>query len=160
VGQGSAAFKEGQMENAIAAYTRAIAALPRPNHPDASTFLSNRAACHKNLGAHGAVIADCTASLQLNPSNWKVRYFCRLNLQPQTVDDVRSQTQVRRGYAYEATEKYALAHADMHACAANDPEARRVAARLAKVGWLISHFEHLRSVLASVRCAWKAERAV
>jgi tetratricopeptide (TPR) repeat protein len=71
--KGNAAFKEGQMENAIAAYTRAIAALPRPNHPDASTFLSNRAACHKNLGAHGAVIADCTASLQLNPSNWKAQ---------------------------------------------------------------------------------------
>lgn len=61
------------MEDAIAAYTWAIAALPHPNHPDASTFLSNRAACHKNLGAHGAVIADCTASLQLNPSNWKAQ---------------------------------------------------------------------------------------
>lgn len=70
---GNKAFKLGDMDAAIAAYTKAIEALPRKDHPKASTFYSNRAACYKNLSDFKAVVRDCTASLEVDPNNWKAR---------------------------------------------------------------------------------------
>ena len=42
--------------------------------------------CYKNLYDHKNVVADCTESLMIDPSNWKA--------------------QMRRGYAYQGLEKY------------------------------------------------------
>lgn len=61
------------MDGAIAAYTKAIESLPRKDHPKASTFYSNRAACYKNLSDFKNVVNDCTASLEVDPNNWKAR---------------------------------------------------------------------------------------
>ena len=70
---GNKAFKSGDMDAAIACYTKAIEALPRKDHPKASTFYSNRAACYKNLSDFKSVVRDCTASLEVDPNNWKAR---------------------------------------------------------------------------------------
>lgn len=69
--------------------------LPRPDHPEASKLFSNRALCYKNLSDHEGVIRDCTEALRLDKSNWKAA--------------------VRRGYAYQAVEKFALAVEDLNA---------------------------------------------
>lgn len=110
--EGNVHFKNGAIEAAILSYTEAIRVLPSDDHPDASTFYSNRAACHNNLGAYDAVVADCTRALSINPENWKA--------------------QMRRGYALEALEKFQLALEDLRAVAHRDQEARFAADRLAR----------------------------
>eukprot|EP01050_Picozoa_sp_SAG11_P028288 SAG11_NODE_7503_length_1136_cov_1.815815_2_plen_223_part_01 len=76
--EGNTFFKAGQTEEAIAAYTAAIALLPRPDHPEASKIYGNRAACHKNLGDHDKVIADCS-EVRSGPVSSRVfvRKLCR-----------------------------------------------------------------------------------
>jgi stress-induced-phosphoprotein 1 len=71
---GNKHFKGGMMENAIAAYTKAIEALPDPMHILGATFYSNRAACYKNLYDNKNVVADCTRALEIDPGTWKVRW--------------------------------------------------------------------------------------
>ena len=104
------------MERAIAAYTKAIGALPRKDHPKASVFYGNRAACHKNLSDYKATMNDCTAALEVDPSNWKA--------------------QLRRGYAHEGLasegqDKYwKPALDDFRAVSGYSADARKHAGRL------------------------------
>ncbi|KAJ3151588.1 TOM (translocase of outer membrane) complex component [Geranomyces variabilis] len=58
---GNTFFADRKYSQAIDLYSQAIAF-----KPDA-VFYSNRAACHSNLGNYDQVIADCTASLELDP---------------------------------------------------------------------------------------------
>lgn len=110
--EGNAYFKSGSMEKAIVSYTKAIEALPAADHVEGSVFYSNRAACYKNLGDYKSVVADCTSALQINATNWKA--------------------QMRRGFAYEALEKYELALDDLRKCGPWSAEARRSASRLTR----------------------------
>ena len=64
--QGNVFYKGGQIPEAIEAYTAAIKALPRDDHPEASKIYGNRAACYKNLYDYTNVIADCSSALKVS----------------------------------------------------------------------------------------------
>ncbi|KAL4402989.1 TOM (translocase of outer membrane) complex component [Malassezia pachydermatis] len=58
-GLGNKAYTDKKYEDAIAKYTKAIAAAP------SAVFFSNRAACYSNLGRPEKVIEDCNEALKL-----------------------------------------------------------------------------------------------
>jgi len=96
--QGNEHFKAGRMEEAMKAYSSAIA-LCDNNSPEgkvmASTIYCNRAAVNRQLYMHDEVISDCSIAIRLDPSN--VKAF------------------IRRAQSYEAVEKYATALEDFEA---------------------------------------------
>lgn len=87
-------FKTGDIEKAIAKYSAAISACknnPKENLIKADIY-GNRAACYRQLYNSKSVIADCTSALALNPNHVKAL--------------------IRRGQAFESTEKFKEALAD------------------------------------------------
>ncbi|KAK5136352.1 hypothetical protein LTR08_003478 [Meristemomyces frigidus] len=64
---GNKFYKEKQYEKAIAEYTKAIDA-----DPQASTYLSNRAAAYMAANRYGDALDDCKKSDDLEPNNAKV----------------------------------------------------------------------------------------
>ena len=112
----NAEYRRGMYEPAIQLYTDALAVLPeslKRTHPEVALILSNRAACHNQLQDYRQVIADTTAALDIDPVNLKAL--------------------MRRGFAYEAIERYPAALADMETVGRLAPrtsEAIRAAGRL------------------------------
>ena len=113
---GNAQYRNGMYEPAIDMYTSALAQLPehmRTSHPEVVLILSNRAACHNQLQDYRQVISDSSAALEIEPTNVKAL--------------------MRRGFAYEAIERYAPALSDMETVGRLAPRATdaiRAAGRL------------------------------
>ena len=75
--RGNEFFARQNYTAAIEEYTQAIELCPSgadasdENKEQLSIYFSNRAACHLMLAAYDATVADCTASLELQPNNPK-----------------------------------------------------------------------------------------
>ena len=112
---GNEKYRAGMYEEAIGLYTAALEQLPdhMRQHAEVVLILNNRAAAHNQLQNYRQVVVDTTAALELEPGNVKAL--------------------MRRGFAYEAIERYAPALADMEAVGRLAPravEAIRAAGRL------------------------------
>lgn len=70
--QGNAAFKNGEWEPAIDAYTKAIKCGQK--HKQLATFYKNRAAAYLKLEKYEQAIKDCDKSLELEPNEPKALY--------------------------------------------------------------------------------------
>jgi hypothetical protein len=70
--QGNAFFKQGQFEQARAAYTSGIEETCIPTEKTA--LLSNRAACHLELGDFSAAATDCRLVIDADPCHAKAHY--------------------------------------------------------------------------------------
>lgn len=92
--EGNEFFKKSQYEQAIEAYTQAIAcATPEDGTELLAAVYNNRAACHSQLHHHKKVAEDAGKALELQPNNVKAL--------------------TRRALALEALEKYKDALADV-----------------------------------------------
>jgi tetratricopeptide (TPR) repeat protein len=90
--EGDACFKNGMFDHAVSRYTEALKQLSRAAgdvHQERATWLNNRAAASMQIRDYDSVIRDCSEVLQLQSANVKAL--------------------VRRGLAYEQTEKLELA---------------------------------------------------
>jgi len=98
---GNRHFQKQEYDDAIAEYTAAIDIAPQ-DYADRAVYLCNRAACFLKKASHEAVIADCTAALQLAP-----RYTKAL---------------LRRAQAHESLHHYSQAQVDYHAALELEPD--------------------------------------
>ena len=102
--KGNAAFKAGELEEALVLYTRALELAQEG--PERATFLKNRAAVHLRQEQWKLAEKDCTAALQLVEGDPKALY--------------------RRCQAQEALEKFDLAYADAKAVHNADPSNKAI----------------------------------
>eukprot|EP01121_Diplochlamys_sp_Union-15-3_P003453 TRINITY_DN1333_c0_g2_i2.p1 TRINITY_DN1333_c0_g2~~TRINITY_DN1333_c0_g2_i2.p1 ORF type:complete len:286 (-),score=72.73 TRINITY_DN1333_c0_g2_i2:35-829(-) len=113
--QGNEAFKKALFEKAVDHYSRGIMASIVTNAPTEllCTLLNNRAACNLQLHNHKSVIQDCTEVLKHQPQNVK--------------------SLMRRGLAYEYTEKWKDALADLTKARELDPNAKQAADAITRI---------------------------
>ena len=102
--EGNSAFKAGNYEEALVKYSRALDLTEKES--DRSVYLKNRAAVHLKTENYQAVVDDCTASLEITPSDPKALY--------------------RRCQAYEALDKVELAYNDAKAVHNVDPKNKAI----------------------------------
>jgi tetratricopeptide (TPR) repeat protein len=100
--EGNTFFKQGQYGDAERCYAKAIGPLP-PGHSNLVPLLNNRAAARLKTGDYKGVISDCQ----------EVEAMCRRDFdydinseQLREAKDALSKALLRRGTAYEASEKY------------------------------------------------------
>jgi stress-induced-phosphoprotein 1 len=91
--KGDELYKNAQFEAAVAEYTKCINA--KPDNELLIKALSNRAACNKQISHFDGTIEDCSAVLELDPSNVKAL--------------------IRRAQAFEGVERYRFALQDVKA---------------------------------------------
>ncbi|XP_061176890.1 protein unc-45 homolog B-like [Saccostrea echinata] len=99
--EGNKFFKEGKIAEALDAYTRALGVIDIKDGEKA-VILKNRAACYLKEEDYQAVINDCTAALEVTPSDPKALY--------------------RRCQAYEQLGKVEEAYKDAAALIKADPK--------------------------------------
>jgi len=109
-GEGNVLFSQAKYDKAIDAYTRALNLTE--NAEERAVLFSNRALSHAQLQDHDAVVADCTSSIDLNPT---------------------AKVLIRRALGYEMLEKYAKALADMKHALQLDPNARVASEAVARL---------------------------
>lgn len=147
---GNKRYRAGMFEDAIERYSAALAVLATPyrdagsdtaelrpldTHPETANILNNRAACHSQLKAHRQVIAD-TSSVMALAMEAEAQYqpVARRASKPSPLNAALMKAMLRRGYAYEAIEKYEPALDDMQQvmlAQAATPGQRRDAVRAA-----------------------------
>jgi tetratricopeptide (TPR) repeat protein len=113
---GNELFATGDYTAASARYTAALASCPLDERASLVVFASNRAACHLQLRAFEACLADCNAVLAVEPAHVKAL--------------------LRRGAAQEALEHPSEALEDFRAVLAVEPgnsTAREAVTRLPAV---------------------------
>jgi len=98
---GNEFFRLGKIDKAIESYTKALNLCTDKEVTEKSHIYNNRAACYVQLYEPVKVIADCTESLTLLPMNPKAL--------------------MRRGLAYESTDKMRLALDDFRKVLSLDP---------------------------------------
>lgn len=89
---GNELFKNGKIDDAVKAYTKALKLAKADELDCKADILANRAACNRQLYEPDRVIADCSEALQYNAKHVKAL--------------------IRRAQAYESIEKYKKALAD------------------------------------------------
>jgi len=99
--EGNVLFRQAKYDKAIDAYTRAINATD--SKEEKAVLYSNRALSHSQLQDHDAVVADCTSSIELNPT---------------------AKVLIRRALGYEMLERYQKALTDMKHALTLDPNAK------------------------------------
>eukprot|EP01100_Stratorugosa_tubuloviscum_P000205 TRINITY_DN1043_c0_g1_i1.p1 TRINITY_DN1043_c0_g1~~TRINITY_DN1043_c0_g1_i1.p1 ORF type:complete len:173 (-),score=90.71 TRINITY_DN1043_c0_g1_i1:173-691(-) len=109
--EGTRHFKESRYLEAIDCYSRALHL--NPTNEEKIAILNNRGLCYKQLQNFSDVVADCTAVLELQPTNVKAL--------------------IRRGLAYESIEKYKLAIQDMRRTLEIDPSAHIASEAIARL---------------------------
>ena len=71
---GNKAYQQGNYEEALALYTRAINLCGEDETREKSTYYKNRAAVHLKQENYQDVVADCSLSLELTPNDAKALY--------------------------------------------------------------------------------------
>jgi len=104
-GEGNDQFKGGKIDEAVATYTKALAACTSTEKDTKIKMdcLANRAACFRQLYRPEECIEDCTAGLAIQPNHEKML--------------------IRRGQALESMEKYKKALADFELVCRLNPNA-------------------------------------
>lgn len=92
---GNSLFGQGKYDAASSYYTRALDLYGSKTCPEKASCYCNRAACHQQTHNYPAVIADCTAALEIDPNHAKAL--------------------IRRAIAFEGNEKWKLALEDYNA---------------------------------------------
>eukprot|EP01088_Endostelium_zonatum_P011197 TRINITY_DN250_c0_g1_i1.p1 TRINITY_DN250_c0_g1~~TRINITY_DN250_c0_g1_i1.p1 ORF type:complete len:261 (+),score=67.79 TRINITY_DN250_c0_g1_i1:106-888(+) len=108
--EGNVLFRQAKYDKAIDAYTRAINLTQ--DKDEKAVLYSNRALSHSQLQDHDAVVADCTSSIELNPT---------------------AKVLIRRALGYEMLEKYTKALADMKHALTLDPNAKVASEAVARL---------------------------
>jgi len=108
--EGNVLFRQAKYDKAIDAYTRAINLTDDNN--EKAVLYSNRALSHSQLQDHDAVVADCTSSIEINPT---------------------AKVLIRRALGYEMLERYAKALADMKQALSLDPNAKVASEAVARL---------------------------
>jgi tetratricopeptide (TPR) repeat protein len=114
--EGNRLYKEGKYDQAVGAYTRALQAATTDD--ERVVVLSNRAAALSQQKYFDRVIQDVNEVMRLDP---------QLRL-PSTVKAL-----IRRGLAYEDSEKWELAAEDMRRVVVLDPNARQASEALIRL---------------------------
>lgn len=115
---GNTLFKDGNYEDAIGWYSRAIELSEANGGDDVAVYYTNRAACYAQTHAYKSVIGDATTAISINP-----KY---------------SKAYMRRAMAYDGLEKWQKAADDykmvmqLEPGAANASEAYRRSSKFAK----------------------------
>jgi stress-induced-phosphoprotein 1 len=94
--RGDDMYKNANFEGAIVEYTKCLEGLKSSGKGDSETALkaySNRAACYKQISNFDGVISDCSAVLEVEPTNVKAL--------------------IRRAQAFEGVERYRFALQDV-----------------------------------------------
>jgi len=99
--EGNVLFRQAKYDKAIDAYTRAINSTD--SQEEKAVLYSNRALSHAQLQDHDNVVADCTSSIEINPT---------------------AKVLIRRALGYEMLERYSKALADMKHALSLDPNAK------------------------------------
>lgn len=113
---GNAAFKKGDWDAAIDAYTDAIRAA-EDDHKERPTFFNNRAAAYLKLEKYEEAIADCTVVLATLPQDPKALF--------------------RRSQAREALEQFEEAYKDAVALWKSDPSNKPVQKTLERLHLIV-----------------------
>jgi len=117
---GNENFKKSLFEKAIEFYSRGIQSVPENDIELKCNLLNNRAACYKQLHNFKGVIGDCTEVLKHEPNNVK--------------------SLMRRGFAYEGTEKWKEALEDMTKARELDPSSKQAADAVNRIKKLIHNY--------------------
>lgn len=115
---GNAAFKDGNLDEALALYTQALQLTPKDQASDQAVIFKNRAAVHLKNEDFQLAVDDCTKALELVPSDPKALY--------------------RRAQAYEALEKVDLAYQDAREVHRVDPKNKAIEPMLIKLHKAVS----------------------
>jgi len=137
---GNAAFKAGNLEEALVLYTKAID-LSDDNNPDRGTFYKNRAAVHLKKEDYDRVVSDCSKALESSPSDPKALF--------------------RRCQAHEALEEWDQAYADAKSVHNNDPKNKfiepflvrlhaKIQARLNEASTTINKVKKMHEILFNI----------
>ncbi|GAB6023140.1 Mitochondrial import receptor subunit TOM70 [Chamberlinius hualienensis] len=89
---GNRFFKEGDYNQAVECYTKAIKLCPKNKNDSLATFYQNRAASYEKLKQFEKVVADCNLALELKPSyvkalNRRAKAFEKLDKLEEALED-------------------------------------------------------------------------
>ena len=99
--RGNECYRNGQYEDAVQWYSRALTMCPEIEVHFRATLLTNRAECYRQMTELKAVVRDCTDALALQPGNLKAH--------------------LRRALAFEFLEKHDNAASDFKSALEADP---------------------------------------
>jgi len=126
--EGNELYKQGKYEEAVSAYTRALAL--SQNNEQKATILSNRAAAYSQMKHYDKVIKDCNEVIELDP-------HAKL---PTT-----QKALVRRGLAYEDAEKWEQALEDMQRVIILNPNLKQASDSIARLRRNLEQKKKLKS---------------